>query len=141
CAFLPRDGQSLLMLTQLPEGADDQIQASMVVEPPVAWLTPEGAAVACYGRCSTEQVEWAIARRQPQPVTPMGEPVALDGGTDEPDRSYIVCTEDRALPPALQRRMAPESPCVEVTEIVADHSPFFSATVELADVLDRYARA
>ena len=42
CAFLPGDGQSLLDLTRLPEGADDQIQANLVLEgdPPVARLDP-----------------------------------------------------------------------------------------------------
>lgn len=44
-AFLPAEGQSLLALTQLPEGADDQIQANLVVEgdPPVASLSDEAA--------------------------------------------------------------------------------------------------
>ena len=31
-AFIPGDGQSLLDLTQLPEGAGDQVQANLVVE-------------------------------------------------------------------------------------------------------------
>jgi pimeloyl-ACP methyl ester carboxylesterase len=37
-AFLPRDGQSLLDLTRLPEGAADQVQANITIEgePPVA---------------------------------------------------------------------------------------------------------
>jgi pimeloyl-ACP methyl ester carboxylesterase len=39
-AFLPGDGHSLLDLTALPEGADDQVQANLVVagDPPVATL-------------------------------------------------------------------------------------------------------
>src|SRR5688500_15949225 len=37
-AFIPRDGQSLLDLAKLPEGAGDQVQANIVIEgePPVA---------------------------------------------------------------------------------------------------------
>jgi pimeloyl-ACP methyl ester carboxylesterase len=31
-AFVPKDGQSLLDLTKLPEGADDQVQANIVIE-------------------------------------------------------------------------------------------------------------
>jgi len=31
-AFLPKDGQSLLDLTQLPEGAGDQVQANITIE-------------------------------------------------------------------------------------------------------------
>src|SRR3974390_2747757 len=38
--FLPRDGQSLLDLTKLPEGSDDQVQANITVEgePPIATM-------------------------------------------------------------------------------------------------------
>ena len=44
-AFAPADGQSLLDLTSLPEGAGDQVQANIVVDgdPPVATM-PETAA-------------------------------------------------------------------------------------------------
>ena len=37
-AFVPRDGQSLLDLTRLPEGAEDQVQANIIIEPPVATM-------------------------------------------------------------------------------------------------------
>ncbi|GAA4361391.1 hypothetical protein GCM10023166_02870 [Paeniglutamicibacter cryotolerans] len=41
-AFLPRNGESLLSLASLPEGAGDGVQANMVVagEPPVASMPP-----------------------------------------------------------------------------------------------------
>jgi uncharacterized protein len=53
-AFLPQDGQSLLELTRLPEGRDDQVQANLVVEgdPPVATMPAEAARQAVYGCCS-----------------------------------------------------------------------------------------
>jgi pimeloyl-ACP methyl ester carboxylesterase len=139
-AFLPRDGQSLQMLASYPE-SDDAVQRNLVVEPPVAWLTPEGAAEALYSRCSAEQIAWAVPLGQPQPLAPLNDPVQLAGGIDEIDRYYVCCTEDNAISIALQRRMIADSPCKEVVEIVADHSPFLSATVELAGALDRLARA
>jgi pimeloyl-ACP methyl ester carboxylesterase len=44
-AFLPKDGQSLLDLTRLPEGKEDQVQANIVVEgdPPVATMPDEAS--------------------------------------------------------------------------------------------------
>ena len=68
-AFLPQDGDSLLALTQLPEGADDQIQANLVVEgdPPVAVLSPEASLDAMYLQCSEQTADWAIDRQRPQP--------------------------------------------------------------------------
>ena len=51
CAFVPVDGESLLVLTPRPEAADDQIQANLTIsgDPPVAELTHEAARLAIYG--------------------------------------------------------------------------------------------
>lgn len=141
-AFLPRDGQSLLDLTRLPEGADDQIQANLVVEgdPPVATLSDEASRNAAYGCCSDEQVAWAAQRRRPQPVIPFATPVSIDAEIQERlPRAYVTCLQDRSIPPALQRRMFGENPCLEVVEIDTDHSPALSRTSELATALDRLA--
>jgi pimeloyl-ACP methyl ester carboxylesterase len=140
-AFLPRDGQSLMALTELPEGQGDGVLANLVVEPPVASLPPRAQADVLYSGCSPEQIAWAVPRGQPQALAPLGEAVALGGGIDEIACYYVLCTEDQALPIALQRRMSTETACREVVELAAGHSPFFSATAELADVLDRFARA
>jgi pimeloyl-ACP methyl ester carboxylesterase len=50
-------------------------------------------------------------------------------------RSYMLTTRDRALPPALQRRMIREHPCERVIELDADHAPFLSATDDLVAAL------
>jgi pimeloyl-ACP methyl ester carboxylesterase len=44
-AFVPREGQSLIDLTRLPEGRGDQTQANLVVEgdPPMAYVPGEVA--------------------------------------------------------------------------------------------------
>jgi pimeloyl-ACP methyl ester carboxylesterase len=138
-AFLPRDGQSLVALTELPEGAGDGVQANMQVsgEPPVAELPPEASREVLYGTSPADRVMWALERQGPQPVAPFLAPVALDGGVDDLPRSYVLCTEDRAIPPALQRHMAGASPCTDVLELPVDHSPYLSATAELVDFLDR----
>jgi pimeloyl-ACP methyl ester carboxylesterase len=140
-AFLPRDGQSLIALTELPEGHSDGVQANLVVEPPVASLPPQAQADVLYSGCSPEQVAWAVAQGQPQALAPLGDPVELGGGIDEIDRYYVHCTEDRAIPIALQRRMSTESPCRDAAELATGHSPFLSMTGELAAILDRFARA
>ena len=54
-------------------------------------------------------------------------------------RSYVLCKRDRAIPPALQRRMLDQAGCTEVVELDTDHVPHLSATDELAEVLDRLA--
>jgi pimeloyl-ACP methyl ester carboxylesterase len=141
CAFLPADGQSLLDLTQLPEGADDQIQANLVVEgdPPVARLYPEATKQAIYNCCSDEQAAWAAERRRPQALAVFTTPVEL-GDAEPPPRAYVICTRDNSIPPALQRRMVRERPCADVVELDTDHAPYLSRTRELAGALERFAR-
>jgi pimeloyl-ACP methyl ester carboxylesterase len=141
-AFLPQDGQSLLDLTRLPEGADDQVQANLVVDgvPPVATMPAAAARHAIYGCCSDEMAAWAIERRGAQAVAPFADPVAIpDGAFEDIPRSYVLCKRDRAIPPQLQRRMLEQAGCTEVVELDTDHVPQLSATGELAASIDRLA--
>src|SRR3954471_9062409 len=140
-AFLPGDGQSLVDLTKLPEGAGDMVQENMDVdgEPPVGTMPAEAAREAFYGKCSSQQANRAIERLRPQALAPFVTPVELGDGGDGPPRAYVVSTEDRALPTALQRRLVADNPDLDVVELDADHSPFLSATNELAAALDRFA--
>jgi pimeloyl-ACP methyl ester carboxylesterase len=142
-AFVPADGESLLDLTGLPEGADDQVQANIVVDgdPPVATMPDEASVDAMYACCSEDVAAWAVEHQRPQPVAPFATPVSLDAGEafDAIPRSYVLCKRDRAIPPALQRLMLERVGCENVIELDTDHSPHLSATTELAEVLDRLA--
>jgi pimeloyl-ACP methyl ester carboxylesterase len=141
-AFLPGHGDSLKALTELPEGADDGVQKNMTVagDPPVAALSPEAAHEVFYGCCAEDQVAWALARQGVQPVVPFLTPVSLSPAVGTIPRCYVYCTEDRAIPPALQKRMFTERPCADVLELPVDHSPYLSATSELVDALERWGR-
>jgi pimeloyl-ACP methyl ester carboxylesterase len=144
-AFLPADGQSLLDLTAYPEAAEDQVQANLVIDgdPPVATMPPAAARAALFGCCHDEQAAWGVAQLGGQPVVPFGQPVSLG---DPPAaafvalrRSYITCLRDRAIPPAMQRRMFEEGGCDPVIEIDTDHSLWISRADELVAALDRLA--
>jgi pimeloyl-ACP methyl ester carboxylesterase len=141
-AFAPKDGQSLLDLTKLPEGSDDQVQANIVIEgePPVAVMPAEASRHALYGSCTPDLAAWAIAQQRPQPVAPFVTPVSIAPGTlDGIRRYYVLCKRDRAIPPALQRRMIAENQFADVTELDTDHTPQLSMTDELAKALQRFA--
>jgi pimeloyl-ACP methyl ester carboxylesterase len=143
-AFLPADGQSLVDLASLPEGAGDGVQANMVVdgEPPVATMPQAAARDVFYAECAPDHATWALGRLRGQPVVPFVTPVALgDGDGARPAPGYVVAARDRAIPPALQRRMAGEGGAGDVVEIDTDHSPFLSRTGELAVVLERLTPA
>jgi pimeloyl-ACP methyl ester carboxylesterase len=138
-AFVPQDGQSLIDLTQYPEGADDEIQANIVVEgdPPAGTMPREASWSAEYRETSDADFDWAYARHRPQPVQPFTQAVQIPEGTfDSTPRAYVLCTRDRSIPPALQRRMVAENGIEDVIEIETDHSPMLSRTQELAQAVD-----
>ncbi|MBV9941861.1 MAG: alpha/beta fold hydrolase [Solirubrobacterales bacterium] len=140
-AFLPADGQSLIDLTQLPEAAGDAVQAGLVVEgdPPVARMPPEAARVGLMHCCDDEQATWAQSLRGVQPVAPFTHPVRIDSNEDfaRLPRAYIMCLQDRAIRPALQRRMLEAAGCDPVIEIDTDHSVWASRPEELVAALNR----
>jgi pimeloyl-ACP methyl ester carboxylesterase len=146
-AFLPAEGQSLLALTQLPEGAGDQVQANLVVagDPPVATMPPEAARTAIYGCAEGEAAARAIARQGPQPVVPFGQPVRMRDSERDAfvrlPRAYVMCLRDRAIPLALQRRMLAAAGCDPVLEIDTDHAPMVSRTDQTVAALDELASA
>jgi pimeloyl-ACP methyl ester carboxylesterase len=89
--------------------------------------------------------EWEAITNLLTPDTPIGpftEPVTIT-----PDRwgriprTYITCTEDRAVPPAAQRRFineadayTPDNP-TDVRTLPTSHSPFVSQPEKLAEIL------
>src|SRR3954447_9310283 len=100
-AFLPPDGQSLVDLAKLPEGAGDMVQENMVVEgePPVATMPAAAAREAFYGLCPSERAAWATERLGPQPLAPFVTPAQLGDSAAPPrPRAYVVATRDRAIP-------------------------------------------
>jgi pimeloyl-ACP methyl ester carboxylesterase len=144
-AFLPAAGQSLLDITQLPEAAGDAVQANIVVDgdPPVATMPPEAAPEALYHCCTAEQVAWALPQRGRQPMIPFTQPFTpgkdIEAFAALP-RAYVSCLQDRAIRPAIQRRMYTAAGCDPVLEIDTDHSPWLSRTGELVAALDQIAR-
>jgi hypothetical protein len=92
--------------------------------------------------CDEEQAAWAIPLRRPQPVAPFTHPVRID-----PDnqafaglpRAYVMCLQDQAIKPALQRRMLQAAGCDPVIEIDTDHCIWASRPDELVAALDRLA--
>jgi pimeloyl-ACP methyl ester carboxylesterase len=142
-AFLPADGESLIDLTHRAEAAGDAVQAGLVVEgdPPVATMPPDAARAGLMQCCDDEQAAWAQSLRGPQPVAPFTHPVRIDGGGsfEELHRAYVMCLQDRAIRPALQRLMLERAGCDPVIEIDTDHLVWASRPGELVAALDRLA--
>lgn len=136
-AFRPVDGETLLDLTSLPEGAGDGVQDNIRVEPPSVHLDPAKLQEVFAADCPPEVVASVAARIGPQPLGMFATPVRL-GGAELPPTTYVVCTEDGAIPVPLQRLMAGRDPAT-VVDLMASHSPYYSRPDDVARLLEEAA--
>lgn len=131
CAYLPASGQSLADMRRagpsqplLPAIRMGQDRISFTVDPALA-------AAVFYHDCLPEVAAAATAQLCPQPVTPQETPLWPKAAQSLP-RHYIVCQQDRAIPPEYQARMAQALPPEAMTSLEASHSPFLSMPDQLA---------
>jgi pimeloyl-ACP methyl ester carboxylesterase len=91
---------------------------------------------ALYHDCPEEITELANALLESEPNWPGFTPLQLSAERyGRVKKVYIECLQDRAVTPALQRRMYAESPCDRVITLDASHSPFFSQPDRLVAAL------
>ncbi len=136
CAFLTRNGESLLQVAG--EDSTSLVLPNLVVADDQSSCTVRDEAIrdAFYGGCSDEDVALARLCLAPEPMAPMATPVSVtEENFGRVPRVYIECQQDRAIPPALQKRMYNAMPCQQVISMNTSHSPFFSAPQALVDHL------
>jgi pimeloyl-ACP methyl ester carboxylesterase len=127
-AFMPDGGESLFALTGGEPAPWIREQADGRVLPDL-----ELASSVFYADCDPLVQDAAIERLRPMPGKPFVDPVA-DAGWHAIPSTYVVCAQDGALPPELQREVfAPRA--TERLEMEASHSPFFSQPAALADLI------
>ncbi len=134
-AFCLDEGESLL--GKVTEGATPdqaaQTAALLVDQGDGTMIVAEAAIIPMfYGDCSADDVAFAKARLGPQPMASFVQPVQRTSWRTTPS-TYVVCTQDGAIPPRIQRDMAAR--CSTTVTLEASHSPFFSMPGAVADVL------
>lgn len=134
-AYLPRNGQSVMELAASdPDGPADDLA---VVDERMGWLEFRAdAAREAFGTDVPDAV-WAhyLEQTRPEPLAPLAEPVRTTAERfGRVPRVYIETFRDRAVSPALQRRMYAAVPC-RVMTIVTGHMPMLSHPRWLADCL------
>jgi pimeloyl-ACP methyl ester carboxylesterase len=128
CAFVPRPGESLV--TASGNRHADWIR---MLEDGTTMPDRDRAGDVFYGDCDAATARWALGRLAPQNAAAFSEPVAQPAWLAIPS-TYIVCTEDQAVPPETQRTVfAPRAG--RVLELATSHSPFLSQPKRLADML------
>ncbi len=126
-AVLPELGQSL---------------ADAVGGGPAPWvhLQPDGTAVLCsdqlrelfFADCDDDTFTQALTRAAPQPLAAFGQPVRQVAWR-EISSTFVVCTEDRAIPAAGQR--AQSAKATRTVELACGHHPFLSQPEALAQII------
>lgn len=140
CAFLPRNGESLMTWAQ--QDSESLVSPNLVpMGDGVFGVKPEAIHDAFYNQCSDQDEEFAKLHLVLQAGEPFGVPMATTAERwGRIPRYYIECLRDRAITLGIQRAMLEHSPCRETFAIDTDHSPFFSAPEQLVDILLRIGR-
>ncbi|MEH0516555.1 alpha/beta hydrolase [Streptomyces sp. B21-106] len=117
-AFVPDVGESAAGLG----GASPVLQAAIGPEHD-GWtgLRPDRAAGTLYGDCPEPLAAWAVGLLRAQ-APGCGRGIPEHHGWKRTPSTYVVCAQDRAVDPVLQRQMA--SRCTDAREWQTGHSPF-----------------
>ena len=101
------------------------------------WVDAGRAAALFYNDCTPPTQSWAVAQLRPHWGRALSDPAASERWRRHAS-TYVVCSEDRALAPRIQREIyAPRAQ--SVLTLASSHSPFLSHSQELAQVLVRAA--
>ena len=136
-AFVPPPGQRFAELRADAISAGLREAASVDRNRRVSTPLRDRAPAVYYHDCHPGDVDFALSRLTPQPLSILTE--ALDFDPPAIPRHYIACTDDRAVRPDYQRAISAGWPAGTVHEISAGHSPFFSDPDRLVQILDRIA--
>jgi pimeloyl-ACP methyl ester carboxylesterase len=95
-------------------------------------VLPDRIAEIFYHDCDRADIDAAIARLRPMSLSCATTPTTSPAWRDKPS-TYVVCTQDRALHPALQRHLAAR--CTTSVEWPTAHSPFLNRPELVASLL------
>jgi pimeloyl-ACP methyl ester carboxylesterase len=98
----------------------------------VVTLDAELAIPALYHDCDADVARRAVRRLRPQSLDALQDTVTVAAWREKP-ATYVICTEDRAIMPALQRANADR--IGTSIEWPTSHSPFFSRPDLVAELV------
>lgn len=134
-AFLPVDGDSLVSLAAMDKDSDLDGASSVGWFRGVVTINPDRLKPVYYGDCSEADLDWVRPRLVAESLRPSLTKVRLSDRFQSVPRSYVRCTQDRALSVQMQDRMIERQPCDHVATLDASHSPFLSMPQQFAEVL------
>ncbi|WP_298194516.1 alpha/beta hydrolase [Novosphingobium sp.] len=138
CAMMLPSGASRAQFKAMEEPNPDFDAIISKVHDGAATVVDPARAAPVFAQLSPpELVAGVLPRLVAEPHGPRSEPLALTAERwGSIPRTYVECTADRTIPITSQRRMQAMSPGARVVTLDADHSPYLSRPVELADALE-----
>jgi len=128
----PLDAGESVSENALVGGEEMKLPEALTFDGDVVRFAPERATEFFYHDCAPDAAAAAAAQLRPMSLAAVtGTPRAV--AWREKPSTYVVCTEDRALPIALQQSAA--SRCGAVVEMPTSHSPFASQPDLVVDLL------
>jgi pimeloyl-ACP methyl ester carboxylesterase len=130
-AFMPEPGEEMFGFLD-----GSPLTSSVVLDNNQVLVDPAAAAQVFYGDSAPEAAADLVAR-----LRPMAADAALAAAPPTPPAwhstptTYVVCTNDQALPVASQRKLAARADTV--VEWPTDHSPFVTRPADIADLIAR----
>jgi pimeloyl-ACP methyl ester carboxylesterase len=113
------------------------LENALAIDGTTVTVKPELVVDGLYHDCTPEDAAAAQARLRPIEVACFTTPSGPSAWKDKPS-TYVVCTEDHAIHPDLQRVMAAR--CTSSVEWDTAHSPFLNRPDLVADLLTELAR-
>jgi len=140
CAYVPRPGVSLIEMRR--EAPEQPLAGKLETSPDghAYRFSDAGIAQNLCADCPPEALAFAREKLGWQPIAPQSAPFEATGRGAGVPRSYILCENDRTIPPAHQRAMSAHFDPADMHSLPTGHSPFLAAPGALAALLDRIAR-
>jgi pimeloyl-ACP methyl ester carboxylesterase len=137
-AFACDEGESpAATAVDTPMPSTDLVNVLVVGEDGIATLDLSASVEVFYHDCHAADVDGAVARLRPMHMSCVTTPQGAPAWRVKPS-TYIVCSNDQAIHPELQRLMAKR--CTAAVEWPTAHSPFLNRPDLVADLLTELAR-
>lgn len=137
-AFLPRNGESLLQLSGLPENNESLLSKYIRPDEKTASgaIAKEGLRETFIADAPEPIAERIIAGHKPDAMAPFVTPVSLSASNfGSISKSYVYTVDDKAIGYGLQKYMVERTPVSRSYAIPASHTPFFSMPHVVAAIL------
>lgn len=136
-AFANDEGESLIATaTDEALPSTDLGSALVIDDDQMVTVADDKKVEAFYHDCAAGDAVEAIARLRPTSMSCFTTAIGPPAWRDKPS-TYVVCTEDRAIHPALQGHMAAR--CTNTVEWPTAHSPFLNRPDLVAELLTSLA--